>query len=91
MIEKLRLKGKLYPQATSVIEWDKIIIEEKSYQVVRITLKDREGKDIFKKPMLLITNIKVNSYIKAKEIYHIYLLRPKIEAVFKFLSDLTHP
>jgi len=88
VIEKLRLKGKLYPQATSLIEWDNITIEEKSYQVVRITLKDREGKDIFKKPMLLITNIKVNSYIEAKEIYHIYLLRPKIEAVFKFLKDV---
>ena len=83
----MRLKGKLYPQAKSIIEWDTIIIEEKNYQVVRITLQDREGKKLFKKPMLLITNIKVNSYIEAKEIYHIYLLRSKIEAVFKFLKD----
>ena len=34
------------------------------------------------------TNIKVNSYIEAKEIYHIYLLRSKIEAMFKFLKDV---
>ena len=38
--------------------------------------------------MLLISNIKVDSYIEAKEIYHIYLLRSKIEAVFKFLKDV---
>ena len=88
VIENLRLKGKLYPQAKSIIEWDSITIEENTYQVVRITLQKRDGENIFKNPMLLITNIKVNSYLEAKEIYHIYLLRSKIEAVFKFLKDV---
>jgi hypothetical protein len=88
VIEKLRLKGKLYQQAESIIEWDRVQIDENWYTTVRITLKTREGKDIFPKPMLLISNIKVNSYIEAKEIYHIYLLRSKIEAVFKFLKDV---
>ena len=88
VIEKLRLKGTLYPQATSIIEWDRVEIEKNFYTVVRITLKTREGKNIFKKPMLLISNIEVNSYLEAKEIYHIYLLRSKIEAVFKFLKDV---
>ena len=88
VIEKLRLKGKLYQQAESIIEWDRVEINENWYTTVRITLKTREGKDIFPKPMLLISNIKVNSYIQAKEIYHIYLLRSKIEAVFKFLKDV---
>ena len=88
VIEKLRLKGKLYQQAESIIEWDSVEIEGHSYTTVRITLKTREGTNIFKKPMLLISNIKVNSYIEAKEIYHIYLLRSKIEAVFKFLKDV---
>ena len=37
---------------------------------------------------LLISNIKIESYIQAKEIYHIYLLRTKIESVFKFLKDV---
>ncbi len=87
-VENLRLKGKLYQQAESIIEWDKVKIEDKFYTVVRITLKTREGKNIFKKPMLLISNIKVDSYLEAKEIYHIYLLRSKIEAVFKFLKDV---
>ena len=88
VIEKLRLKGKIYQQAESIIEWDRVKIENNWYTTVRITLKTREEKNIFKKPMLLISNIKVDSYIEAKEIYHIYLLRSKIEAVFKFLKDV---
>ncbi|MCK5855345.1 MAG: transposase, partial [Sulfurovaceae bacterium] len=88
VIEKLRLKGKLYPQAKLIIEWDSVEIDKNSYQVVRITLQNREGKNIFKNPMLLISNIKVDSYLEAKEVYHIYLLRNKIEAVFKFLKDV---
>jgi len=88
VIEKLRLKGKLYQQAQSLIEWDRVQINGNWYTTVRITLKTREGNNIFKKPMLLISNIKVDSYLEAKEIYHIYLLRSKIEAVFKFLKDV---
>ena len=88
MIETLRLKGKVYQQAESIIEWDRVEIENNWYTTVRITLKTREGKNIFKRPMLLISNIKVDSYLEAKEIYHIYLLRSKIEAVFKFLKDV---
>lgn len=38
--------------------------------------------------MLLITTIKVDSELAAKEIYHTYLLRVKIEGVFKFLKDV---
>jgi len=87
-IDKLRLKGKLYQQAKVLIEWDSVTLNEKVYSMVRITLKKRDGEAIHKKPMLLITNIKVDSYIGAKEIYHTYLLRSKIEAVFKFLKDV---
>ena len=88
VIDKLKLKGKVYQHAKSIIEWDKIEIEGSWYTTVRITLKTREGKNIFKNPMLLISNIEVSSYLQAKEIYHIYLLRNKIEAVFKFLKDV---
>lgn len=87
-IEKLRLKGKIHQQATSTIEWDRVEINDNWYTTVRITLKNREGKNLFKKPMLLISNIKVKNYEEAKEVYHIYLLRSKIEAVFKFLKDV---
>jgi len=88
IIDKLRLKGKLYPQAKVLIEWDKITLNEKEYSSVRITLKTKDGKLIHTKPMLLISNIKITTYLQAKEIYHIYLMRSKIEAVFKFLKDV---
>ena len=88
LIDKLRLKGKIYEQAQSIIEWDRVKINKNWYTAVRITLKKRDGENIFPNPMLLISNIKVNSYIQAKEIYYIYLLRSKIEAVFKFLKDV---
>jgi len=88
ILEKLRLKGKIYQQAKVIVEWDKVILNNNEYSVVKITLKKRDGEAIHKKPMLLISNIKIESYIQAKEIYHIYLLRTKIESVFKFLKDV---
>ena len=88
IIDTLRLKGKVYQQVKVLIEWDSVTLNEKEYSVVRITLIKRDGEAIHTKPMLLITNIKVDTYIGAKEIYHTYLLRSKIEAVFKFLKDV---
>ncbi len=88
IIDTLRLKGKVYQQVKVLIEWDSVTLNEKEYSVVRITLTKRDGEAIHTKPMLLITNIKVDTYIGAKEIYHTYLLRSKIEAVFKFLKDV---
>lgn len=54
---------------------------------MRITLFDRNGKPIFKNPMLLITNISVENAQQAQTVYRAYLLRAKIEAVFKFLKN----
>ena len=88
ILKKLRLKGKIYQQAKVILEWDKVILNNNEYNVVKITLKKRDGEAIHRKPMLLISNIKIKSYIQAKEIYHIYLLRTKIESVFKFLKDV---
>ena len=50
-------------------------------------MKDRSGKDIFKDPMLLITNKSVETFEQAQLIYHIYLKRSRIESVFKFLKE----
>ena len=36
---------------------------------------------------MLISSIKISNYLDAKEIYHIYLHRAKIEGVFRFLKD----
>lgn len=87
-IDKLTLKGKLYQQVKVVLEWDKLTLNNYDYSTVRVTLFRRDGTKIYKEPMLLITTIKVDSELAAKEIYHTYLLRVKIEGVFKFLKDV---
>ena len=88
LIEKMTLKGKHYQNARCLIEWDKIELNGHEYTTVRATLYKRDGEKLYKEPMLLMTTIAVNSYLEAQEIYRIYLLRSKIESVFKFLKDV---
>ena len=87
LIDNLTLKGNHYAQVKCHIDWDITTINEKEYSVVRVALIKRDGKPIHKEPMLLISTLKISNYIEAKEIYHIYLHRAKIEGVFKFLKD----
>lgn len=101
LIEKLTIKNKTYYNATALLEWEDrgggpfklngstsgVPPSTKTYQVVRITLLKSDKKPIFEHPMLLITNRKVDSLEIAKEVYHAYLLRFKIEIVFKFLKQ----
>ena len=88
LIEKLTLKGKRYQHVKCLIEWDKINLNGQDYTTIRATLYKRDGSKIYKEPMLLITTIEVNTYLEAQEIYRIYLLRSKIESVFKFLKEV---
>lgn len=53
---------------------------------MRITLKDEKGKSIFQQPMMLITNRVLECAQEARQIYQAYLLRFKIEVVFRFLK-----
>ncbi|HXV97337.1 MAG TPA: hypothetical protein VEC93_02870, partial [Anaerolineae bacterium] len=87
-LKKLRVKKKVYQDAQCLTEWGTLILNDHAYTVVRITLTDRQGKSIYKHPLLLITNIAVNTAEQARGIYGIYLMRAKIEAVFKFLKDV---
>jgi hypothetical protein len=87
-LDKLTLKGKCYQDSKILLEWDKINLNDYDYSTVRITIFKRDGTKIYKDPMLLITTIDVKNEVSAKEIYHIYLLRAKIEGVFKFLKDV---
>ena len=87
VIEKIRLNKKVYQDATRIIEWGILNLEGKDYSVVRITLLNRKGKEIFLKPMLLITNLPVRKAKDAVETYLIYLKRTKIEGVFKFVKN----
>jgi hypothetical protein len=88
LIDKMTMKGKQYKQVKCHIDWDTIKLNEKEYGVVRVALIKKDGKPIHKDPMLLITTLKIDNYLDAKEVYHIYLHRAKIEGVFKFLKDV---
>lgn len=87
-IDKLTLKAKQYQHAKCLIEWDTITLNESVYSTVRVTLFRRDGTRLYAEPMLLLSTLSINSWMDAKEIYHIYLHRAKIEGVFKFLKDV---
>jgi hypothetical protein len=87
-IPKIKIKNRVYESAKCVIEWGKLTIEQKEYNVVRVSLKTRKGEDIFKTPMLLLTNKKITNSLHAKAVYYLYLQRFKIEGVFKFIKDV---
>lgn len=63
-------------------------IKGNEYTVLKITLTDKDGKLIFKEPMMLITSLSVQSLEEAYFVYRGYMKRSKIEAVFKFLKDV---
>lgn len=88
LIDNLTIKSKGYQQVKCHIDWDTITLNEKEYTALRVSLIKRDGKPIYKEPMLLITTFKVSTYIEAKEVYHIYLHRTRIEGVFKFLKNV---
>jgi hypothetical protein len=89
-IDKILIKGVKHQNVQARIEWETLKTgqkdNQKSYNVVRITLL-KEGKPLFVQPMLLLTNNKVQSAEAAKSVYMAYLLRSKIEVVFKFLKQ----
>jgi len=85
-IQKIQIKGKVYQQASCLVEYDEIAFFDSTYTVVKITLND--SRKIFKEPMLLLTNRWINTIQQAHGIYLTYLKRSKIEGVFKFLKDV---
>jgi hypothetical protein len=86
-LDKVRIKKKVYQQVKRVIEWGTLVLEGETYQVVRVTLLKRDGTPIFKQPMLLLTNHAVCNGQEALAIYRVYLMRSKIEEVFKFVKN----
>ena len=87
VLDKVRIKKKVYQQVKRIIEWGTLILEGETYYVVRVTLLKRDGTPIFKQPMLLLTNHVVANGQAALSIYRIYLMRSKIEDVFKFVKN----
>ncbi len=87
VLDNVRIKKKVYQQVKRVIEWGIFMLEGETYYVVRVTLLQRDGTPIFKQPMLLLTNHSVANYAEALSIYRVYLMRSKIEEVFKFVKS----
>ncbi len=85
-IQRITIKNKTYVNVKCTMEWEKLQLNERTYSVIRITLKDEKGKPIFHQPMMLITNRAVECAQDARQVYQAYLLRFKIEVVFRFLK-----
>lgn len=85
-IEKLTIKGKKYNQVQASIAWESLYLGGKKYQVVRVSLSQFD-KPLFENPMLLLTNQSINNSKEASQVYHGYILRFKIEVVFRFLKQ----
>lgn len=82
-IQKIRLKKQIYQDVKIHIEWKNY----QGYTAIKVTLKDRNDKEIFTDPMLLVTNKEIKTAENAHLIYQIYLKRSRIECVFKFLKE----
>ena len=85
VFDKIQIKNRVYQHARCVIEYGESL---NGHSIVKVRLLNREGKAIFKVPMLLSTSKEVKTSEQALKIYHIYLKRSKIEGVFKFLKSL---
>jgi Transposase DDE domain len=86
LIDKLDIRGKIYRQVDVLVEWEALTMGEKTYTALRISLS-YGGKPLFEQPMLLLTNRSVEDAQQACQVYKTYILRFKIEVVFRFLKQ----
>ena len=77
----------VYQQVQAVISYEKNCVGEDFYNIVKINLFSRNGRAIFAKPMVLITNYELLNEEVALAVFQKYLKRSKIEGVFKFLKE----
>lgn len=87
VFEKFVHRGKCHQEVQAHISYEKNWVGEDYYNVVKIKLFGRNGKAIFAKPMVLITNYEILTAEIALLIFQKYLKRSKIEGVFKFLKQ----
>jgi len=83
VLPKVSLHNKTYQDIKLTISYEKV----GDRTIIKIEMKDKKGKAIFKQPMLLITNHSINDVDQAREIYLSYLKRWRIESVFKFVKS----
>lgn len=80
ILDRFVWKNRLYQQAKLTTTYGKLRLAEKTYQVVRIQVCDREGQPIFSQPMRLLTNAAIDNHQQTFQLYQRYLKRSKIEA-----------
>ena len=85
-VQKLTLNNRVYQDVTVKMEWEPLHLENTCYTVLKITLFQK-GSPLFEQGMLLLTTHPIKNLEDAKKIYTSYLLRFKIEVVFKFLKQ----
>ena len=79
--------GRVYPQVKAHFSYETIEIAGGTYGLVKVELRTRKGKKIFKEPMVLLSNFFPTNEAIALLIFRSYLRRAKIEGVFKFLKE----
>jgi len=87
-LSKIRLHHTTYQNVTCYCEWTPFCVEGHEYTMVRITLVDRHRRLMFDDPMVLLTNLPVIDRKDACRVYRLYLLRAKIEGVFRFCKTV---
>ena len=81
-IQKLYISGRCFQDCVIQAKWQKI----GQYHVVLMTLLERNGKEAFDEPMLLITNKQLVNQYDVYNVYNCYLKRSGIKGVFKFIK-----
>ena len=87
ILDRFVWKNKVFQQAALTTTYGKLRLGEKTYQVVRIQVSDRNNRPLFPQPMMLLTNAPLENHQQAFQLYQRYLKRSKIEGVFKFLKE----
>jgi len=85
---KLRIKNKVYQDVEVVIEYGGLGYLGKKYSVLKVQLLGRDRKPIYTSAMYLMRNLDIEGGEDAYKVFKNYLMRGKIEAVFKFLKDV---
>jgi len=85
---RVHFKDKMYKNAKGIFEWNYVEINSKTYSVVRVCFWENSGKKIFPEPILLITNMQVDTDQLAMLVFEMYMTRSKIEGVFKFCKSV---
>jgi hypothetical protein len=85
--EHLRFKDRSYFGVKATFSWEDVELGGHVYHALRVELRDKGGKRLFGEDMLLLTSLEINSIELARVVWQMYMLRTKIESVFRFCKQ----